>query len=563
MLAGLVFLLVLQTGTVLAGPRLIAHGIDHGLVDPDRSTLDRAAQWFVLVALAAYLLGRITVWGISATGERILAELRRRVFDHLLALGLDYFDRERAGVIVSRMTSDIDALQQLLQVGLIGLVQNGLLFVGALVWIFVLSWQLALFVVVLLVPAYLGSRWFRRESSRAFAEVRDRIGRNLSNLQEGLAGVRVIQAYAQEESYLARFRASNEEQFDANLRTVKLSTTFFPSLELCGVVGTAVVLCVGTGLGRNGVVTVGTVAAFVLYLGNLFEPIQQFSQTYNTLQASTAALQKVFDLLDVEPSIAERPDAVDLPPAGELVVSGIGFRYGEGPEVLADVTLTVAPGERLALVGPTGAGKSTLAKLMARCYDPVGGSVAFGGVDLRDASLRSLRHRIVVVPQEGFLFNGTVRDNIRFGRPGASDADVEGIVASLGMTSWFAQLPDGLDTEVRERGSRLSAGERQLVSLARAALADPVVLVLDEATSNLDPGTESLVERALERLTAGRTVILVAHRLSTTLGCDRIGVVDGGRLVELGGHAELRARGGQFARLYQQWLAAEPAATGA
>jgi ATP-binding cassette subfamily B protein len=318
----------------------------------------------------------------------------------------------------------------------------------------------------------------------------------------------------------------------------------------------ALVIGIGGLFADQGIVTVGTVAAFVLYLNNLFDPVQNLSQQYNVVQSAGAALAKIFELLDVEPSIAERPAAVVLPPTGALTVADVSFAYGSGTDVLRDVDLTIAPGERIALVGPTGAGKSTLAKLLVRFYDPRAGTVSFGSVDLRDATMHSLRERIVVVPQEGFLFAGTVRENIRVGRPDATDAEVEAAVAALGVRDRFDSLPRGLDTEVRERGSRLSAGERQLVSLARAALADPTVLVLDEATSNLDPGTERIAERALEVLTEDRTVVVVAHRLSTAARADRVAVVDDGVLAELGTHDELIARGGRYARLFASWSAA-------
>lgn len=305
----------------------------------------------------------------------------------------------------------------------------------------------------------------------------------------------------------------------------------------------------------NGSLTVGTLAFFVLTLSNLFEPIQQLSQLFNTMQSSGAALHKLFGLLDTEPDLEEPEHPVDLPRSGELVVDDVGFSYDGSVPVLVDVDLRLAPGERLALVGPTGAGKSTLAKLMARQYDPTAGSVSFGGVDLRDASSAELRRRITVVPQEGYLFAGTIRDNVRIGRPEATDAEVDAALESLGLLGRFRSLSEGLDTQVRERGSRLSAGERQLVSLARAALADPAVLVLDEATSSLDPGTEVLVEDALEKLVEGRTVVVIAHRLSTAERADRVGVVADGRLAELGTHEELVALGGRYAALYENWTA--------
>ncbi len=340
------------------------------------------------------------------------------------------------------------------------------------------------------------------------------------------------------------------------METIRIATRYFPFMETLGIVATALIIGLGGLFADQGIVSVGTVAAFVLYLNSLFEPVQQLSQQYNIVQQSGAALNKLFGLLDEKPTIFERPGAVDLPAKGAIDVTDLAFGYGSGRDVLQGVNLVIAPGERLALVGPTGAGKSTLAKLIVRFYDPRRGAVKMGGIDLRDATMDSLRQRIVVVPQEGFLFTGTVRDNVRVGRPDATDEEVDAAIAALGVAERFAALPMGLDTEVRERGSRLSGGERQLVSLARAALADPTILVLDEATSSLDPGTERVVELALDRLTENRTVIVVAHRLSTAARADRVGVVDDGMLAELGSHDELILQGGRYAALFASWTAA-------
>ena len=551
-----VALLVGQTACLLAGPALVGHGIDAGLRNNDVGALNLSAAIYLVVAITALFLGRASIWAIARIGERFLRELRIRVFGHLLSLGLDFFERERTGRLVSRLTSDVDALQELVQMGLAMFVQNALLFVGALVVIFTLSWQLALCILVLVPPVVVATRWFRRAANLAYLEVRERIGANLTTLQEGLAGVRVVQAFGREVSFAGRFRETNEAQFDANLETVKISTKYFPFVEFCGVIGIAMIIGIGGAFVDRGIVTVGTVAAFVLYLNNLFEPVQQLGQLYNLLQAAAAALHKLFGLLDTAPSVPERPGAIDLPEQGAIELEGVSFGYADGPEVLHDVSIHVEPGERLALVGPTGAGKSTLAKLVARFYDPRSGVVRLGGVDLRDATLSSLRERIVVVPQEGYLFAGSIRDNVRVGRADASDADVDAALEALGIRERFAGLDDGLDTEVRERGSRLSAGERQLVSLARAALADPPVLVLDEATSNLDPGTEQAVEHALEALTEHRTVFVVAHRLTTAQRADRVAVVDDGRVVELGPHAELVRHEGRYASLWSSWTKA-------
>lgn len=550
-----VLCLVVQTGCLLAGPALVAYGIDSGIRGNDTDAINTAAIAYVVVACIGLVLGRTAILLVARIGETFLRDLRVHSFRHLMDLGLDFYEREQTGRLVSRLTSDVDALQELVQSGLTSIVQNVLLFFGSVLAIFILSWQLALVTFVVVPPAYFATRWFRTESNRAYLEVRESIGHNLANLQEGLAGVRVVQAFGRESSFALRFRETNEAQFDANIETARVATRYFPFMEFLGVGAMALVIGIGGLFADEGLVTVGTVAAFVLYLNSLFEPVQNLSQQYNIVQSAGAALKKIFELLDVEPSIAERVGAVDLPATGAVEVAHVSFAYGDGADVLSDVQLTIAPGERLALVGPTGAGKSTLAKLVVRFYDPRSGAVSFGGVDLRDATLRSLRERIVVVPQEGFMFAGTVRDNIRVGRPDASDAEVEAAVDALGVRSRFDSLPDGLDTEVRERGSRLSAGERQLVSLARAALADPTVLVLDEATSNLDPGTERIAERALEVLTEERTVVVVAHRLSTAARADRVAVIDDGVLAELGTHDELIARGGRYARLFASWSA--------
>ncbi len=550
-----VLCLVGQTGCLLAGPALVAYGIDTGIRGNDPGAINRAAITYVVVACIGLVLGRTAILLVARIGETFLRDLRVHSFRHLMDLGLDFYEREQTGRLVSRLTSDVDALQELVQSGLTSIVQNVLLFFGSVFAIFVLSWQLALVTLVVVPPAYFATRWFRRESSRAYLEVRESIGQNLATLQEGLAGVRVVQAFSRESSFALRFRETNEAQFDANIETARVATRYFPFMEFLGVGAMALIIGIGGLFADQGIVTVGTVAAFVLYLNSLFEPVQNLSQQYNIVQSAGAALKKIFELLDVAPSIAERPGAADLPATGAIEVEHVSFAYGGGADVLSDVQLTIAPGERLALVGPTGAGKSTLAKLVVRFYDPRAGVVSFGGVDLRDATLRSLRERIVVVPQEGFMFAGTVRDNIRVGRPDATDAEVEAAVDALGVRSRFDSLPEGLDTEVRERGSRLSAGERQLVSLARAALADPTVLVLDEATSNLDPGTEHIAERALEVLTEERTVVVVAHRLSTAARADRVAVIDDGMLAELGTHDELIARGGRYARLFASWSA--------
>lgn len=550
-LAGLVVLV--WTGTVLAGPALVRYAIDKGLRADNPDALNRAVGIYVGVAVVAYFVYRIQITLINRIGESFLRDLRLTVFDKLQRLSMPFYDREKAGVIVSRMTSDVDSLAELVQQGLLMFVSNGLLLVFSLGLLVALSWQLSLVCLVTVPFVLLASVKFQRASNRAYLDVRNRIGQTLSSLQEGIAGVRVIQAFGREEVEVDRFGESNRGLFDSHMRSVRISAWYLPVIDLSSIWTTGAVVGVGGWLVHRGDITIGTVAAFILLLSNLFEPIQQLSQLFNLVQSAGAALNKLYGLIDTPIDVPDPEEPKHLNPSGTIKVEHVSFAYAGGPPVLLDVSLTVEPGERLALVGPTGAGKSTLAKLMARFYDPTEGRVTLGGVDLREVSIAELRSRVVVVPQEGFLFNATIGENIRIARGEATDDDVRNALIALGIEDRFLSLPQGLETEVQERGSRFSAGEKQLVSLARAALVDPSVLVLDEATSSLDPGTELLVEQALERLMQGRTSLVIAHRLSTAERCDRVAVVNDGRLVEIGPHDELVAKGGAYAGLFASW----------
>ena len=546
-------LVALWTATSLAGPVIVKYGIDEGLYKHSSAALNRAVVAYVVVAALAYILARAQFMFINRAGEGFLRDIRVRVFDHLQAQSLAYFDREKTGVLVSRMTADIESMAELIQWGLLQFVSAGLLIVFALVVLLVLSWELTLVVLVVFPIIAFASIRFQRDSNRAYLQVRERVGNTLSAMQEGIAGVRVIQAFARESEQSRRFQVSNDALFESHMHSLRVSVWYFGLIEFCGILATSAMVGVGGWLVHRGSVSVGVVTAFVLLLSSLFEPVQQLSQLYNTMQSSGAALQKLFAILDREPEVAEAMNAVELAKFGSLTVSNVAFEYLPGRPVVAGISLEVGIGERFALVGPTGAGKSTLAKLMARLYDPTVGAVTFAGVDLRQATNASLRQRIVVVPQEGFLFSGTIRDNLRIARADATDADIFEALTNIGVLDHFLGFPEGLDTEVRERGSRLSGGERQLVALARAALVDPSVLVLDEATSNLDPGTEAEVEHALEALMSSRTVIVVAHRLSTVRRADRIAVINDGGLTELGSHDELVALGGHYAALSDAW----------
>ncbi|HEY5156244.1 MAG TPA: ABC transporter ATP-binding protein [Acidimicrobiales bacterium] len=546
-------LMTLSTAALLAGPFYVRYGIDHGISVGDTRALNLAVAAYVVTAALNYGIYRSVLVVVSKVGEGFLRDLRVRVFDHLQRLSMPFYDREKAGVLVSRMTSDVDSLAELVQMGLVMLAVNVLLLVLSVIVLAIVSWQLMLVCLVVLPFVVLASIRFQRESNLAYLTIRDRIGHTLSRLQEGISGVRVIQAYGRQDVEVERFVAESGDLYDAHMRSVRAQAWYLPVVEFAGLGTTALVIGVGGSLVISDVITIGTVAFFVLTLGNLFEPIQQLSQLFNTVQSSGAGLKKLFELLDTPVDVPERPGAIDLPHHGTIEVDRVSFAYAGSPPVLHDVSLTIEVGERLALVGPTGAGKSTLAKIVARLYDPTEGAVRFAGVDLRDATQRSLRERIVVVPQEGFLFNGTIRDNVRIARGDATDDEIDDALRAVGIFERFDSLPEGLATEVRERGSRLSAGEKQLVSLARAALVDPALLVLDEATSSLDPGTELLVEAAMDRLMEGRTVVVIAHRLSTAERADRVGVVADGRLVELGSHADLVADESHYAALFATW----------
>ena len=547
----------LSTFGVVMGPVLLGYGIDNGITPGDTAVLRNTVIFYLGLTVLAYFSARQQFILINRAGEGFLQMLRIRVFDHLQKQSLGFFDRNKSGVLVARMTADIESMSELVQWGLLQFVSAILLVGFSLVVAFVVSWQLALAGLLVMPVIIIASRKFQRDSNAAYLDVRENIGQNLSTLQEGIAGVRVIQAYAREPEQRRRFEQSNRDLYDSHVHSVRVSTWYFGLIETAGVFATALIVGVGGWLYTDDVVEVGQIVTVVLLYAQLFEPVQQLSQLYNTVQSSAASLNKLFGILDTVPDIQDGSN--ELARSGELVVSNVGFRYpATETAVLTGVSIKVADGERLALVGPTGAGKSTLAKLMARLYDPTEGSISFGGIDLRDATLASLRHRVVVVPQEGFLFGGTIADNVRIARFDASDEDVRAAFDAIGALERFDEFPEGIHTEVRERGSRLSAGERQLVSLARAALVDPAVLVLDEATSNLDPGTEFIVERALDSLMSGRTTIVVAHRLSTIQRADRIGVIDGGRLVELGNHTELVELGGRYATLADAWARSQP-----
>jgi ATP-binding cassette, subfamily B, bacterial len=552
-------LVTISTICTLAGPVLVRHGIDAGIKAKDERALNFTVVAYLVVTAIAYVVGRAQYVSLNSAGEGFLRILRVKVFAQLQRQSMAFFDREKAGVLVARMTADIESMAELVQWGLMQFLSAFLLLFLAFFLLLSLSWQLTLITLIVFPFLIAASVKFQRDSSKAYLEVREKVGANLSALQEGITGVRVIQAYAREDEQIRRFEESNRALFRSHMHSVKVSTWYFGLIEFAGIASSALIIGIGGWLVHRGSVSLGTVVAFVLLLANLFDPVQQLSQLYNTLQSAAAALHKLFGILDATPDVDEVAAPTALPATGDVVVNNITFSYAAGSRpALENVNLTLTAGTRLALVGPTGAGKSTLAKLMARLYDPQSGSVSFGGVDLRQASMEDLRRRIVVIPQEGFLFDGSVRDNLLIAKPTATETELLRALDNIGLRERFEALPEGLDTQVRERGSRLSAGERQLVALSRAALVDPAVLVLDEATSNLDPGTEMLVEAALEKLMVGRSVIVVAHRLSTVQRADKIAVVADAKISEIGTHDELIALNGHYALLASTWNKTQP-----
>jgi ATP-binding cassette, subfamily B, bacterial len=547
---------LVQTGSALAMPYLVKVAIDQGVVPRRPEVLNRVALAYLVLAGVQFLAGRYETMTVARVGQRVLYAVRTRLFRHLQTLSLDFYERERTGRLVARMTADIDAMSDLVTDGLVTLVTGLITMVGVAVILVLMDWQLALATLVVAPLIGLAARAWRRWSADAYRRVRETHSVVNVQLQETLAGVRAIQSFRRERASAARLAGANHDERVAHRRTIALASFFFPGIEFLGTAATVVVLGVGGRRVLGGDLEIGVLAAFLLYLRNLFDPVQQLSELYDSFQSATAGAERVGAVLAEQPSVREADDPVPLPdPRGDIRLEDVCFAYDQGPEVLHDVDLRVDQGTTLALIGATGAGKSTVAKLIARFYDPKAGRVTLDGIDLRQVRMADLRRAMGYVPQEGFLFSGTVLDNIRFGRPEATRAEVEAAARAVGADQVIAGLPDGYDTQVGERGALLAAGERQLVAFARAWIADPALLILDEATSNLDAASEARITDALQRLRSGRTTIVIAHRLSTIAQADQIAVVEDGRIVESGTPAELRARGGRFAELFARWLA--------
>jgi len=550
--------LLLYTLVALAPPYLAKLAIDEGIKKTDLERL----TWIVIVflgsALLALALSSANTYLTGWTGERVLADLRNKLFRHLERLSLGFYERNRAGVIISRITNDVEALDQLVTDGVTSLIQNTLLLLGTAIVLFFLDAKLALATLTVLVPMAFVTAWFRRRSNRAYRNVRERLGLVTATLAEDIAGMRVVQSFTREPVQQKAFHGVNDRYRAANYETTVLNAIYFPVVDLLSSAALAIVFGYGGWLVYHGDMSEGTLFAFALYLSNFFDPIQQLSQLYNTFLSAIAALDKIIGVLDEEPQVVDPAEAHALPGIeGRVHFEDVRFGYGpEFPEVLHGLELDVTAGTTVALVGHTGAGKSTIAKLIARFYDPTEGRITIDGHDLRGVTQHSLRRQLGIVPQEGFLFGGTVAENIAFARPDARPEEIAAAAEAVGAHRFILELEDGYETQLGERGTRLSLGQRQLVAFARALLADPRILILDEATSSVDIGTERQIEQALRRLLAGRTAFVIAHRLSTIRDADLIVVLEHGRVVEQGSHEELIARRGLYTSLYGDWAEA-------
>jgi ABC-type multidrug transport system fused ATPase/permease subunit len=536
---------VCQTG----GWLLVKDAIDNGIRAGDEHHLTVIVVVYLLVAAAGWGFQAWLIRGLAGLGQRMVIGLRRDLFDHLTGLSLRYFSQQKAGWIIARLTSDVDAVSDVLSQGMPTLVANVILLPAAVTALLIADWRLGLVVFMVVPPSLFLTRWFQRTSHVALVETRNRIAVVTAQIAESVAGMAVVQAFNRERSFQKEFDELNAANREQNIYTQKIFSVFFPSIEFLGMIATGAVLFAGNELLVHKELTIGALITALYLLQLVFQPLQELSDVYGQLQSAAAAMVKIATVLDEEPDIGDRPGAKTLPRIdGDLDIDHVVFAYGEEP-VLKGVDIEVPAGGCLALVGESGGGKSTLARLVGRFYDPAAGAVRVDGVDLRDVKLRSYRRQLGVVLQDPFLFSGTIASNIRFGKPDATDEEVAAAAAAVGVDRVAARVSGGLDHEVREGGSGLSAGERQLISIARALLADPRILILDEATSNIDRPTEVIIECALDRLLAGRTSIIIAHRLSTVRRADEIVVVERGRIVQRGTEAELLREDGPFRRL--------------
>lgn len=553
-----VALMLVQTGLILLAPYLMKVAIDTAIPQGDVAQLTTLALWTGMAYIGLYGSDTVQKLLLGWIGQRALTDLRADLFEHLQMLSMSFHDRQIVGVTVSRVINDVAEINELLSEGLITLLGDLLVLIGIIVVMVSLSPILALLTFTVLPVMVLATLYFAGRARLAYRETRSKVAAVVGDLAEDIAGVRVIQAFTQEQASQARFERINEANRDANIDAVSLSFIFLPTIEFLGIAATAIVLWFGGQAVLQNQLTVGVMVAFLAYVTRLFQPILEMSRIYTTLQSAMAGGEAVVRMLDTPTAVADRLDAVDLPPIrGEIDFERVHFAYSAGaPEVVHDVSLHIPAGATVAFVGPTGAGKTTLINLVARFYDVTSGAVRIDGVDVREVRQRSLRGQLGLVPQDPFLFSRSIADNIRFGRTTATDAEVEEAARLANAHDFIVALPAGYATPVLEGGVNLSVGQRQLICIARAILAEPRLVILDEATANIDTGTESMIQDALERLLRGRTALVIAHRLSTIRSADLICVVQGGEVVEQGRHEDLLARGGLYATLHQSQFGA-------
>ena len=542
--------MLVYTATIVATPWLVQRAIAAVVTSPSNSDLAFAAILLGVNALVGYVANYVHLMTLSRVGQNLLLGLRTAIFNHFQRLSISFFDRTEVGSNMSRVQNDVQQLQEFLAIFVLSL-GDLLTLGGIIVAMLLMDTQLAL-ITLAVIPVLFGIMvvW-QRYAWRSFMRVRRDMAAVNSGLQENISGVRVIQSLNRQDVNLRDFDASSQRYADSSLKASRLSSALNPSVEFTTAVATALVIVFGGRMVLSGEMEVGILVAFALYINRFFDPIRSLTMQYGQLQRAMTSGQHIFEILDVEPQIVDRPGAANLADLrGEISLENVSFSYTQGVEVLKDVNLRIMPGEKIALVGPTGAGKTTLAALVSRLYDVTEGRITVDGHDLRDVARVSLNRQTSVVPQEPFLFSGTIRDNIRYSHTDASDEDISRVARVVGAHDFIMHLEAGYDTQVEERGVNLSPGQRQIISLARALVADPRIVVLDEATATVDSHTEMLIQRALNQVLRGRTALIIAHRLSTVRGADRIVVMDSGRIVEEGTHQDLVAAEGLYARLY-------------
>ena len=550
-----VALIVVSSLMSVGTPWVIQRAIDEGIRAGDTGALRFWTFLFLAAIALEWTASRARLKVMAYAGTRIVTDLRSQLFRHLHTLSLGFFNDYSVGRLMSRLISDVGVLQDFVTWSITGLARSGFILIGIIIAMLILNWQLAMVTFAVLPLMIALTSYFRRYVRQAYRAARQRLSLLNGFLNESITGIRVTKSFARERANARHFEDLNRSYFDANVRTTELAALFFPGVDFVGSLATALVVGVGGWLIVGDQLTAGVLAAFVIWVERFFDPIRELSRRYYTFQAAMAASERLFALLDTEPDLQDAPNAVALPPiSGRVTLEDVQFNYKEDEPVLRGVSISAEPGERVALVGETGAGKSTVIRLIARFFDVTGGAARIDGYDVRDVTQASLRAQLGIVLQDTFLFDGTIRDNIRYGRMDATDAEVEAATVAVGADAFIRKLPDGYNTQVGENGVNLSVGQRQIVAFARALLADPRILILDEATSSIDTTTERQIQTGLERLLKGRTSFVIAHRLNTIVNSDKIVVLDRGRVIEEGSHEELLARRGRYHQLYtMQW----------